>query len=131
MIRLLQGLGSNHYVLNWAPGAGQRRTNRIANAEHEGRLPRGIAREFGELGRGLRFLVPQPLMIDEFHGFVDWSTRDSTAGEQKMRSLPYPPRAKALFLIIPIAHSDEAENERGSQQICVGIPIATGRELYQ
>src|SRR5580698_379847 len=36
-------------------------------------------------------------MIDEFNGFVDRPTCDSAAGQQQMRSLPDPARAKALF----------------------------------
>ena len=87
--------------------------------------------EFGQLSRGSRFLISQSLMIDEFHGFIDRPAGDSPAGQQQMRSLPYPPRAKALFLIITITHSDKAENGRGAQQIRVRVPAATGSELSQ
>jgi hypothetical protein len=104
---------SNNYILNWASGAGQRWANWITDAEHEGRLPCGIVREFGQLSQGSRFLISQPLMIDEFHGFIDRPARDSPAGQQQMRPLPYPPRAKALFLVITIPHGDKAENGSG------------------
>src|SRR5580658_2502556 len=70
-------------------------------------------------------------MIDELHGFIDRPSRDSTAREQQMRSLPHPPGLKTLFLIITIAHSDNAENRRSTQLIRVGIPVATGRQLSQ
>ena len=131
MIRLLHGQGSYDYVLQRASGTGQRRANRIANAKHESRLPCGIMREFCQLSRGSRVLVPAPFMIDELHGFIDRSSRDSTARQQKMRSLPDSPRSQALFLVVTIAHSDEAKNRRGSQLICVGIAISTRSELYQ